>query len=249
MSTTSTTTISTKESIQKLRVSSRKHAKQIEANIQSIDAHESRLDDIELKLGELTEQLDSNNVKEFRKELRKEVLHELGLRVLQMEMKLEKIAKTPAATAAATAAATTTATPEQEDNRMQAPGTIMMQPAKIASAQKSNWMRWAIPVLVGFLGFIGGIWLGAASASEPVGYVGMSESGAKIVLAPVPKDSAVPGFMWKHGDTRTDPITGNQLKLTVQNWVPVKQEPTRTATPRARKTSLPDWMLDSVPAN
>lgn len=88
-----------------------------------------------------------------------------------------------------------------------------------------SWKSWSLPVVLSIVFLLLGLWIGAVTAPAPVGYVGMSESGAKLILAPVDADSVDPtdmlwnhGLMWKHGSTRIDPITGKQLRLNVQNW-------------------------------
>lgn len=107
-----------------------------------------------------------------------------------------------------------------------------------------SWKSWSLPVVLSIVFLLLGLWIGAATSGDPVGYVGMSESGAKIVLAPVPKDSAVPGFMWKHGDTRTDPVTGKQLKLNVQNWE--VQDSPKSGSAKTRMSSIRNARLDTI---
>lgn len=81
---------------------------------------------------------------------------------------------------------------------------------------------WSLPALVGVVFLLLGLWIGAATSGDPVAYVGRSEDGARIVLAPVDADADTANpdkmFTWKSGDTRIDPATGKQLRLNVQNW-------------------------------
>lgn len=182
-----------------------------------VTEHEGLIIEHAEKLEELAKKLETNdgeNLEEFREEIRESLKQQLHTMETVLAVKLsDKLSDKITAKFEEKFAELSATTPQEPI------GKIKMLNTKPTPTPTKSWMSWSLLVVLSSVFLLLGLWIGAVTAPAPVGYVGMSESGAKLILAPVDADSADPtDMMWKHGSTRFDPITGKQLRLNVQNW-------------------------------
>lgn len=184
-----------------------------------VTEHEGLIIEHAEKLEELAKKLETNdgeNLEEFRTEIRESLKQQLHTMETFLAVKLsDKLSDKLTAKFDEKLAKLSATTPQETIGKIKMLDT---KPTPTPTPTKS-WKSWSLPVVLSIVFLLLGLWIGAVTAPAPVGYVGMSESGAKLILAPVDADLADPtDMMWKHGSTRIDPITGKQLRLNVQNW-------------------------------
>lgn len=182
-----------------------------------VTEHEGLIIEHAEKLEELAKKLETNdgeNLEEFREEIRESLKQQLRTLETFLAVKLSDKLTAKFEEKFAELSATTPQEPIGKIKMLDTKPTPTPTPTPTKS-----WKSWSLPVVLSIVFLLLGLWIGAVTAPAPVGYVGMSESGAKLILAPVDADSADPtDMMWKHGSMRIDPITGKQLRLNVQNW-------------------------------